>query len=89
MIIRMVKFGNVLTSRQAGSEAYKALQPRLRELSVNENIELDFAGVDVLTPSWADEVLTPLLKDYPNRVAWVNATNASVQETLKILGHTA
>ena len=87
MIIQMSKFGNVLTSRPAGGEAYKALRPRLSELKSGDNIKLDFSGVDVLTPSWADEFLAPLLKDYPKQVVWLNTDNASVQENLKILGY--
>lgn len=85
MLIQLVKFGNVLMSRPAGGEALKALRPRLRGLQPNENIELDFAGVDVFTSSWGDEFLTPLFAEYSNRIVLLNTQNASVQETLKLL----
>ena len=73
-------------SRPAGGEALKALRPRLQGLRPDETIELDFAGVDVFTSSWGDEFLTPLFTQYPNRVILTNPHNASVQETLKLLG---
>jgi len=85
MRIQLVKFGDVLMSRPSGGEALKALRPRLQNLRPDEKIELDFTGVDVFTSSWGDEFLTPLFTEYPNRIVLLNAHNASVQETLKIL----
>lgn len=86
MIIKLKKFGEVLTSHPAGKEAYLAFQPTLRECKNNEAIEVDFEGVEVLTPSWADEFLTPLFSSYRSRVSLNNTNNPSVVESLKILG---
>ncbi|MEK7172113.1 MAG: DUF4325 domain-containing protein [Patescibacteria group bacterium] len=36
-------------------------QPTLREFSNDEELEIDFSGVLTLSPSWADEFLSPLL----------------------------
>jgi hypothetical protein len=36
------KFGKTLISRELGSEAFKALQPILRELSKDEELEVEF-----------------------------------------------
>ncbi|MDP3994457.1 MAG: DUF4325 domain-containing protein [bacterium] len=85
MLIEINKFGTVLVSRPAGKEAYLAFAPTLRERKENEAIEVDFEGVEVLTPSWADEFLTPLFADYKNAVSLKNTTNPSVVESLKIL----
>lgn len=87
MIIHLVKFGTTLVSRPAGKEAWLAFQPVLKEniQSENEEITVDFAGVMVLTPSWADEFLTPLHERYKNRVKLQNITNPSVEATLSIL----
>ena len=85
MIINLNKFGTTLVSRPAGKEAYLAFQPTLRECKDNEAIEVDFGGVEVLTPSWADEFLTPLFNSFKNRVNLKNTTNPSVTESLKIL----
>lgn len=85
MIIKLNKFGTTLISRPAGKEAYLAFAPTLRERKKNEIIEVDFEGVEVLTPSWADEFLTPLINSYKNSVRLKNTTNPSVAESLKIL----
>src|SRR3989344_1859768 len=85
MKIMLNKFGITLVSRQSGKEAWAALQPLLKNLATNESIEVDFAGVAVLTPSWADEFITALEKKFPHKVVLINATNASVQATLRIL----
>ncbi|PIV08314.1 DUF4325 domain-containing protein, partial [Candidatus Roizmanbacteria bacterium CG03_land_8_20_14_0_80_39_12] len=49
------------------------------------DVVVDFEGVVVLTPSWADEFLTPLHSRFINRVKLVNTDNASVAATLAIL----
>lgn len=85
MIINLNKFGTILVSRPAGKEAYLAFSPSLREVGDNDKIEVDFSGVEVLTPSWADEFLTPLLNLFSGRVDFKNTQNASVVESLKML----
>lgn len=85
MRIYLKKFGNVLTSRPAGKEAYLAYQPSLSQLADKEIIEIDFEGVSVLTPSWADEFITPLVNKYKNRVVLLDSDNPSVQATLSLL----
>ncbi|AKM83604.1 hypothetical protein A2422_01890 [Candidatus Woesebacteria bacterium RIFOXYC1_FULL_31_51] len=85
MIINLKKFGTTLVSRPSGKEAYLAFTPTLREVKNNETIEVDFEGVEVLTPSWADEFLTPLINLYGKVVGLKNTSNPSVIESLKIL----
>ncbi len=85
MKIQVKKFGITLVSRPSGKEAWLAYQPTLNEIPPGENIIVDFEGVIVLTPSWADEFLTPLRKKYQDRVFLLNTTNASVKATLEIL----
>ncbi len=85
MKIELKKFGDMLISRPAGKEAYLAMSAYiLRDVDKNENIEIDFSGVKVLAPSWADEVLTKLTKDYKN-LKLINTENASVKASLKTL----
>lgn len=85
MLIVVKKFGDFLVSRPAGRDAYLAAQSSLlRDVGVDEPIEIDFEGVRVLTPSWADEFLTPIQKKFKN-VQLFNTSNASVQATLKTL----
>ena len=86
MIIQLKKFGTTLVSRPSGKEAWLAFQPTLNQISADEEIVVDFAHVAVLTPSWADEFLTPLKERFNNRVKLHNIDNSSVVATLPILG---
>ncbi len=85
MKVFVQKFGMVLTSRQSGREAYAAFQPTLNELGQNDKLILDFEGVEVLSPSWADEFLTPLLRDLDQRLIVTHTGNASVKLTIETL----
>ncbi|MBF8280486.1 MAG: hypothetical protein HW383_259 [Candidatus Magasanikbacteria bacterium] len=85
MRLELKKFGLVLTSRPAGKEAYLAAKAYSLPKDEQEKIEIDFDGVQVLTPSWADEFLTPLFKDYPGRVVLLPTHNATVKATLEII----
>ncbi|MBU1089685.1 STAS-like domain-containing protein [Patescibacteria group bacterium] len=83
MRIALKKFGTILIARSAGKEAFLAFQPSLKEVPEGEKIEVDFEGVKVLTPSWADEFLTPLKKKW--KVNLLNTKNSSIEGTLRIL----
>ena len=85
MIIELKKFGTTLVSRPSGKEAWLAFQPTFKDIAENEEMVIDFAGVVVLTPSWADEFLTPLVTRFKDRVKLRNTDNASVKATLEIL----
>jgi hypothetical protein len=83
MKIFLKKFGSILISRPAGREAFLAFQPLLRQVSKDENIEIDFEDVKVLTPAWADEFLTPLAKQW--KTIFLNTKNSSIEGSLKML----
>ncbi|MEK7458242.1 MAG: DUF4325 domain-containing protein [Patescibacteria group bacterium] len=85
MTIQLKKFGTTLISRPSGREAWLAFQPVLNEINSNEQIILDFEEIAVLTPSWADEFLTPLRTRFGSRVELHNIANSSVKATLSIL----
>lgn len=85
MILKLEKFGTTLITRELGSEAFKALQSTLQELSPNEELEIDFSGILTLSPSWADEFLTPLFTKLGERLLLLPSDNLSVQATVKIL----
>jgi hypothetical protein len=85
MKIKLEKFGTTLITRELGSEAFKAFQSTLRELPKNEELEIDFSDVLTLSPSWADEFLSPLLVQLGERLVLLPSDNLSVQATLKIL----
>jgi hypothetical protein len=85
MKIELKKFGEMLISRPSGREAYLAMSAYiLKGIDKNEIIELDFDGVKVLTPSWADEVITKIVKEFKN-VKLINIENPTAQATLRTL----
>jgi hypothetical protein len=85
MIIQLKKFGTTLISRPSGKEALLAFRPTLSQINENEKIIIDFAGVMVLTPSWADEFLTPLSNHFGKQIQLHNIDNSSIKATLSIL----
>lgn len=85
MNINLSKFGSVLTSRQSGKEAYAAFMPTLATVKNGEELLVDFDGVSTFSPSWGDEFLTPLLKQFGERLILKNTKNPSVSLTITIL----
>lgn len=85
MKLQLEKFGKTLISRELGSEALKAFQPTLRKLPKEEELEIDFSGVLTLSPSWADEFLSPILRQLGDKLILLPSDNLSVHATLKIL----
>ncbi len=85
MRIELQKIGDVLVSRPAGREAFLTISAyNLKDLKEDEEIEIDFSGVKVIAPSWADEVITKIAEKFKN-VKLLNAENETVQATLKTL----
>ena len=87
MIIQLKKFGTTLISRPSGKEALLAYSHTLDEVNQKEEIVIDFTGVIVLTPSWADEFLTPICQRFKKRVSLKNINNPSVKATLSTLSY--
>lgn len=85
MTISMRKFGYVLTSRQAGKEAYAAYLPTLKGVKGDETIIVDFEGVNTFSPSWGDEFLTPLIEKFGRRIVLKDTKNLSVRLTIETL----
>ena|SRR5258708_5244101 len=86
MRIYLKKFGSTLVSRQAGKEAFAAFQPVLNTAPANEDLEIDFSGVITFSPSWGDEFLTPLERQFMTKLSLININdNPSVIESLKII----
>lgn len=85
MIIFLSKFGELLSSRPAGREAYFSAKAYLLPKNLKK-IEFDFKDVKVLTPSWLDEFLILLKTDFPKvKLSFQKSTNPTVISTLKIL----
>ncbi len=87
MRVDVKKFGEILTSRPAGRDAGLSMKAYFRP-KANERIELDFAGVLSVGPSWLDEVLTILREEFgEKRVVCLPSDNVSVIESLKVIAH--
>lgn len=89
MRIALSKFGEMLVSRPAGRDALLAASAYLKPASETESIELDFDGVHVLTPSWADEFITGLRAKYGDRLVLLPSDNTSVKLTLQAIGQSS
>mgnify|MGYP001579834858 FL=1 len=85
MRIELKKFGIILSSRPAGKEAWLVAKAYITPDIKNEIVEIDFNGVQVLAPSWADEFLTPLKLAFPNQIKYLHSDNPTVKATLEIL----
>lgn len=85
MKIEVSKFGKILTSRPSGREAAMSIRSYVKVTS-KEIIELDFSDVISVGPSWLDEVLNILRKEYgKKRIVCLPTNNQSVIKSLKII----
>ena len=85
MKIELKKFGDKLISRPAGREAYLAMSAYLTKgIDKDEFIEIDFKGVKIVSPSWADEIITKIYNEHKN-VKLLNAETPIIRATLNTL----
>ena len=86
MKVDLKKFGTILISRPDGREAALGMKAYSEPISSGETIELDFSGIDVLTPSWLDEFIQTLKHSFPsNQIKYRPSQNPSVIESIKVL----
>lgn len=87
MIIEIKKFGKILNSRPAGREAVLRAKQIINGYASFEEIVIDMSGLDVLTPSFADEFYTGVKNLYPKSNIKVTGyeDNVVVKETLTSL----
>lgn len=85
MKIPVVKFGEFLMSRPAGREAAQIITSNFVPTKDSETIELDFAGVKAVGPSWLHEVVIGIRAAFKNQIIVLDRGNASVIESLKFV----
>ncbi|KKQ27500.1 MAG: hypothetical protein US42_C0008G0011 [Candidatus Magasanikbacteria bacterium GW2011_GWC2_37_14] len=86
MKLELKKFGTTLSSRPSAREAWLSAKAYIfGDKKPDEKIEVDFTGVQVLTPSWADEFISSLIQEYPNSVILLPSDNASVKMSLEFV----
>lgn len=86
MKISIKKFGTRLISRPAGREALLIIQQNFIPKSENESLDLDFAGVEIVAPSWLDEVYSGLKSILGDRVNILVTTNTTLEKSMEVLG---
>lgn len=85
--VHLKKFGRVLSARPYGQHAWLSIQPLLtKKISAKEKIFIDFGGVRVLGPGWADEFISSIINRYPKQVVLLPSDNLSVKTTLNFIG---
>ncbi|MBF0207315.1 MAG: DUF4325 domain-containing protein [Oligoflexia bacterium] len=57
----------------------------LRPSDQDDVVELDFTGVSVVAPSWLDEVYLGIKNELGKKVIFLESTNLSVIESIKII----
>ena len=84
MVVAVINFGDILMSRPAGREAFLMAKAYVfKELKEEDEIILDFHGIKVLAPSWADEFILGIKSEYSNTLQYINTENPSVKASLK------
>lgn len=86
MTVHISDFGDVLVSSPAGRDAFLGARAYLfPDAGADTEFTLDFDGVKVLTPSWADEFIQGIKQNYSSHISYVNTDNESVSAVLKML----
>lgn len=88
MTVQMRKFGKLLNSRPAGREAALRVFQIANGFIEDKEIILDFSGVEVLTPSFADELIQMLQDKYKEEkiIRTTNIETTTIKDTLASIG---
>ena len=82
----MIKFGTLVKGRPTGREAALRIVQIINGSAGQEDIVLNFAGVEILTPSFADEILHTLWNKYGvERVKIENTTTSTVADSIRAI----
>ena len=87
-VLELKKFGDILNSRSFGREAVlRARQIMNGEKDNSEDLVLDFSGVNIVTPSFADEFIRGLEAQYPNKQIKIQGAegNQVLQDVLQLI----
>ena len=87
MLLELRKFGKILNGRPAGREAVLRVKQIVNGADGANEIVLDVSGVELLTPSFADELINGIKRDLPNSTVRVVGleNNVVIKDTLKSL----
>ena len=84
MLIEISNFDDILMSHPTGREAFLLAKAyEFKDIKESDDITLDFDGVKVMAPSWADEFISGMKSEHSNKVRYINTENPSVKAMLK------
>ena len=85
MILEIKKFGEVLSSRSAGREAALVTLSYFTKDKKDQNLEIDFKDVLVMTPSWLSEFVQTLQEKSELNIIFLESDNPSVVSSLEVI----
>lgn len=85
IVLRLVKFGEALSSRPEGREAALAAIAYQLHQQPQELIVLDFEKVLIMTPSWLSEFIHTLKHHGVKNVRFENTQNKSVAASIEMI----
>ena len=92
--ISMKSFGDFLTSREDGQQAYEVIKREISNQPADLKVLFIFDEIKVLAPSYCDEVFGKLEEDFPGRLVYdgkighaLKVAFETVSETRKIYFH--
>ena len=85
MRLLVVKYGEILSSRIEGREAALGALAYEQGLREAHSLELDFAGVKVMTPSWLGDFVQTLQSETNLKIHFTNTTNPTVLASIEAI----
>ncbi len=83
LVLQISKYGQFLTSRPEGREAALAAWAYHENLHKSSEVNFDFTGVIVLTPSWLSEFVNTLRDHGIKKINYQAEQNLSVQRSIQ------
>lgn len=80
--IELKNFGTILSGRDEGQKVYEIIKS---ELMHENSLIIDISDVDILNPSYADEVIVRIMKECPNSVSVIGTPSLAVRKSLETL----
>ena len=85
MVLEIKKFGEVLSSRSAGREAALVTLSYFTKNKKDQNLEIDFTDVLVMTPSWLSEFVQTLQEKSFLQIKFLKSNNPSVVSSIEVI----
>ena len=85
MNLQIKKYGEILTSRPAGREAALSCLAYDLASQKTKSVDLDFAGVLVMTPSWLSEFVQTLQEKGVKDIKFLPSENPTVTSSIEFI----